>query len=413
VAVDIRIRRARVEEFPAVAELDGASFGFHYSAQELADAALDIDPARIMVAVDGESGCAHQRVPGRRGSIVAVSAEVPLQLAVPGGDLPAMGITWVSVEITHRRRGILRALIEHQLRAHAEQGYAATVLGASEAGIYGRFGFGVASSVRRASIDRLRGHLAVPVDAGAVRRLSTDRARDVLPELYERWRATTPGALGRDERRWQFLLLDREYQRRGASGLFHLVHPDGYVSYRIKPDWGDGDPRHECQLVDYVPVTAEAHAALWQTLLGMDLVGTITSYAVPLDDPLPHLLTDPRRVETLHIGDGMWVRPLDVAALLGGRSYPLEVEVVLQVTDPLLGDGRYLLRGGPEGATCTRTERVADIELGVGALGAICLGGTRLATLARAGRAGGSPDALRRLELALLTDRAPFHGTHI
>jgi predicted acetyltransferase len=413
VSVDIQIRRARVEEFPAVAELDGASFGFHYSEQELADAALDIDPARIMLATDGGWGSAAQQGHSPSGSLAAVSAEVPLQLAVPGGDLRVIGITWVSVEITHRRRGVLRALVEHQLRAHAEQGYAATVLGASEGGIYGRFGFGVASSVRRTSIDRLRSRLVVPVDAGAVRRLSTDRARDLLPELYERWRATTPGGLARDERRWQFLLLDREYQRRGASGLFHLVHPDGYVSYRIKPDWGDGDPRHECQLVDYAPATPEAHAALWQTLLGMDLVGTITSYAVPLDDPLPHLLTDPRRVETLHIGDGMWVRPLDVCALLGGRRYALELEVVLQVIDPLLGDGRYLLRGGPDGATCTRTERAAEIALGVGALGASCLGGTRLATLARVGAVDGPGDAVRRLDLALLADRLPFHGTHI
>jgi predicted acetyltransferase len=413
VTVDIRIRRARPEEFPAVAELDGASFGFHYSEQELADAVLDIDPARIMLATEGEWAPPDERGRSGSGSLAAVSAEVPLQMAVPGGDLRVMGITWVSVEITHRRRGVLRALVEHQLRAHAGAGCTATVLGASEGGIYGRFGFGAASSVRRMSIDRMRSRLVAPVDTGAVRRLSTDGARNLLPGLHERWRATTPGALGRDERRWQFLMLDREYQRHGASGLFHLVHPDGYVSYRIKPDWGDGDPRHECQLVDYAPVTPQAHAALWQTLLGMDLVGTITSNAVPPDDPLPHLLADPRRVETLHLGDGMWVRPLDVCALLGGRSYALEVEVALQVADPLLGDGRYLLTGGPDGATCTRTERAADILLGVGALGAICLGGTRLATLARAGVVSGAGDALRRLDLALLADRLPFHGTNI
>lgn len=409
--VDIRIRRARAAEFPAIAELDGASFGFHYSEQELADAVLDIDPARIMVATDGECGSPDRQ--DREGRIVALSAEVPLQLAVPGGDLPAMGLTWVSVEVTHRRRGILRALVEHQLREHAEQGYAATVLGASEGGIYSRFGFGVAAAVRRTSIDRPRSRLHHLVDAGAVRRLTTDQARDLLPGLHERWRAVTPGALSRDARRWQFLLLDREYQRRGASGLFHLVHPDGYVSYRIKPDWGDGDPRHECRLVDYAPATPEAHAALWQTLLGMDLVGAITSYAVPLDDPLPYLLTDPRRVETLHLGDGMWLRPLDVCALLRGRRYALDLDVVLHVLDPLLGDGRYRVRGGPDGATCTRTERAGQVVLGAGALGAVSLGGTRLTTLARAGAVHGDRDALRRLDLALLADRQPCHGTNI
>jgi predicted acetyltransferase len=185
------------------------------------------------------------------------------------------------------------------------------------------------------------------------------------------------------------------------------------VSYRISADWGDGDPRHECRLVDYAPVTPEAHAALWQTLLGMDLVGTISSHAVPLDDPLPHLLADPRRVETLHVGDDTWLRPLDVPALLGARSYGVPVQTVLQVSDPLLGDARYQLRGGPLGAECARTDAPAEVSLPVAALGAVSLGGTRLATLARAGLVTGDPAAVARLDLALLADRLPLAGTHI
>jgi predicted acetyltransferase len=399
--VDIEIRRATAEDFPAIAELDGASFGFHYSAEELTDAVLDVAPEGFVLASDGDT-------------IVAISAELPLQMTVPGGaELDVMGLTWVSVELTYRRRGVLRSVIESQLRAHAEAGLAATVLTASEGGIYGRYGFGVASNLRRTVIDRTRSRLATAVDAAAVRRLTTEQARDVLPELHARWRAQVPGALSRDERRWQFLLLDRDYQRGGRSGLFHLVHPDGFVSYRIASDWRDGDPRHLCWLVDYVPITPDAHAALWQTLLSMDLVGSIESHRIPLDDPLPHLLTDYRRVETTHIGDGLWLRPLDVAGLLSARNYAVEVETVVQVIDPLLGDGRYLLHGGPDGATCRRTDGTADLALGVDALGAVCLGGTRLAQLARAGQVSGEPDAITRLDRALIADRLPFYGTHI
>lgn len=397
----MHIRYARPEEFPDLAEVDGANFGFHYSPEELADARLDIDPDRVVVVED-------------TGRLVALSAEVPLPMTLPGGaDVPVMGLTWVSVEVTHRRRGVLRSMIEHQLRAHAADGRAATVLAASEGGIYGRYGFGVATSTRRTVIDRLRARPARPVGVGAVRRLTTDQARPLLPGLHERWRRLTPGAVRRDDRRWEFLLLDREYQRRGGSGLFHLVHPDGYVSYRVKANWGDGDPQHECRIVDYAPVTAQAHAALWQTLLGMDLVGRIESYEIPVDDPLPLLLTDYRRVETAHVGDGMWLRPLDVPALLGGRTYAVEVDCVLAVIDPLLGDGRYRLRGGPQGATCERTDRLPDVELAVGALGAACLGGSRLAWFARAGQIVGGAGTIRLLDRALLTDRAPVMGTHI
>jgi predicted acetyltransferase len=398
--MDVELRYATDAEWAAVAELDGASFGFHYSAEELVDARLDLDPARILVADHG-------------GRIVAVSGELAFEMTLPGGGrVPTTGLSWVSVELTHRRRGILRALMERQLRDAAATGRAAVILSAAEGGIYGRYGFGVATSVRRAVVSRRRARISRPVDTSAVQRVTTDVARDRLPALYDRWRRQSPGGVNRDERRWKLTLLDRESQREGRSGLFHLVHPDGYVSYRIKPNWGNGDPQHECHIVDYAPVSDEAHAALWQVLLSMDLVGTIASYRVPIDDPLPFLLDDPRGIDTTHVGDNLWVRPTDVVQLLGGRRYGVDVDVVLEVRDGLLGDGRYLLQAGPDGAECARTDRPADVTVAVGDLGALSLGGLRLSRLVRAGRVGVDDSRrLARLDLALLADREPAHGT--
>jgi predicted acetyltransferase len=397
---DFEIRYVSRDEFAAVVDLDGASFGFHYTPEATADAALDIDPDRVLVAVAGDR-------------IVGVSAEVPFHMTMPGGaDVPATGLSWVSVELTHRRRGILRAMIERQLRAAAQSGQAAVILSASEGGIYGRYGFGVATQVRRSVVQRRRARLSMAVDTGAVERLTTERARAVLPGLYERWRRATPGGLSRSEQRWELLLLDRDYQRGGFSGLFHLVHPDGYISYRIKSDWGDGDPQHECRIADYAPVTAEAHRALWQTLLSMDLVATIESYRVPLDDPLPLLLDDPRGMDTRHLGDSLWVRPVDVCSLLTARRYGTEIDVVLEVRDPLLGDTRVRLQGGPDGASCSRSDHAVEFGLAVADLGAVCLGGQRLSRLARAGRIECADEALlSRLDRALLAEREPVQGT--
>jgi predicted acetyltransferase len=366
----------------------------------LADARLELDPERILVAADGSR-------------LVGISAELPFRMTLPGGaDVPVTGLTWVSVDLMSRRRGVLRSLMEHQLGAAAAGGQAAVILAASEGGIYGRYGFGVATQVRRSVVSRRRARLAAPAVASPIERLPTERAAAVLPDIYERWRRVTPGGVTRDERRWKLLLLDREDNRQGRSGLFHLVHQDGYVSYRIKENWGDGDPQHECFLVDYVPVTAEAHAALWGALLSLDLVGTIESYGLPLDDPLPFLLEDVRGVETKHLGDGLWVRPVDVEQLLGKRCYGVDVDCVLGVRDTVLGDARYALRGGPDGATCTRTDRAPDVDLSVADLGAVSLGGVRLGRLARAGRfPDADPALVARLDLALLADREPRHGT--
>lgn len=397
--MDLTIRTATLTDFPEIAAVDGASFGAHISDEELTDALTMIDPARYLVAVDGER-------------IVGVTGDFPFTMTVPGGTLDVPGVTWVSVDPTYRRRGILRELMHRQLRNFVEAGVPAAILTASEGGIYGRFGYGAASEVRTTSVDRRRATLARPGDAGAVEIVSTARARELLPDIHRRWCEQTPGALTRLETWWDYLLLDRESRRDGMSALFHLVHADGYVTYRVKTDWNDGHPRHLCFLTDYVAVTSGARAALWQVLLGMDLFGTIESYRIPADDPLPHLLTDARQVRTTVIADGLWVRPLDVAAMLAARCYAVDVETVIQVRDDLFGDGRYLLRGAPDGATCERTERGSDISLGVAALGSAYLGGVRLETLARAGKAAADdPAQLTRLDRALLADRQPVHGT--
>jgi predicted acetyltransferase len=334
-------------------------------------------------------------------------------MTVPGGrgvDVP--GVTWVSVRSTHRRRGILRAMMERQLRDYAERGESMAILTASEGAIYGRYGYGPATSVRKTVVDRRLASLARPVDAGAVEIATKERAREHAPQVHKRWCAQVPGAISRSEKWWELLFLDRDFQRSGMSALFFLVHPDGYLSYRVKEDWADGHAQHSCWVVDYFMATPEAHSAIWQVLLSMDLFGSIESRQIPLDDPLPFKLTDYRQVRTLAVNDGVWVRPIDIVSTLQARTYGIEFEAVIEITDQLLGDGRYLLKGGQDGSSCERTDRLADVQMPVSSLGAAYLGGQRLLTLAAAGLVQSKDDAaLGRLDRAFLADRAPFHGT--
>jgi predicted acetyltransferase len=397
--VDFTIRPATADDFPEITGVDGVSFGVHYSEEELTDALTIVDPARFLVATDAER-------------IVGVTGDYPFTMTVPGGTLAVPGVTWVSVEPTYRRRGVLAALMQRQLSDYRAAGVPASILTASEGGIYGRFGYGAASQVAKTEVNRRRATLAHPADAGTVRRVSPDEARQLFPRIHERWRAQTPGALDRTEAWWDFLFLDRDYQRNGMSALFHLAHADGYVSYRVKSDWNDGDPGHLCWLSDYVTASPEAHAALWQVLLGLDLFSSIQTFRMPIDDPLPYLLTDARQARVSTSADGVWVRPLDPAAMLAARRYDVEVDAVLEVTDRMFGDARYRLQGGADGATCERTDRTPDVTLPVTALGSTYLGGTRLQALARAGLAtADDPATLARLDRALLSDRLPTHGT--
>jgi predicted acetyltransferase len=397
-SMDITLRTAGTEDIAAMARVDGASFGYQYTDQELADVFEGVDLDKFFVACDGAD-------------IVGVAGDYPFTMTVPGGSLPVPGVTWVSVSATHRRRGILRQMMEYQLRGYAERGDPLAILTASEGGIYRRFGYGAATFTRKTVVDLRRASLREAADAGGVQLVDAAQARTLLPELHERWRGQVPGAVSRNASWWDRLFQDREADRGGMTAKFYLVHPEGYLVYRAKPDWGDGRPNHTCWITDYAPGSPAAHAALWQLLLGMDLFGSIESYQIPLDDPLPFLITDHRQVQTTALNDGIWVRPIDVAAMLSTRTYGSEVDTVIEVTDPMLGDGRYRLRGGAGSSSCERTDRSADVHLTVDALGSAYLGGHRIVTLAAAGAVHGDQTAITRLDRAFLADRAPSHGT--
>jgi len=397
--MDIAIRSATGADFGEIAALDATAFGMNYEDQDLTDVLTVVDPERFLVAITNER-------------IVGVTGDYPFEMTVPGGRLQVPGVTWVSVSPTHRRRGVLTELMRHQIGRYAESGVALAVLMASEGGIYGRFGYGPAGQTRKTVVDRRRARLAQPPHADRVQVATATQARAHAPEVHRRWRALVPGALSRSEAWWDLLFLDRGHHRGGMTSMFFLTHPDGYVSYRVKSDWANGHPSHTCWITDYLATTEQAHAELWEVLLGMDLFGRIESFQIPIDDPLPFLLSDFRQVRTEVVNDGLWARPIDVSAALSARTYGVEVDAVLEVVDDLLGDGRYRLSGGPDGATCTRTDRSPDLAITASALGSVYLGGHRLRTLCAAGRAQVEDQAVaRRLDRALLGDRAPIHGT--
>lgn len=391
----VTLRRATPEDLPALFEADGRGFGFQYTEQAREDALPTIDPERFLVAVDGAE-------------IVGVTGSYAFDVTPPGGKPVATeGVTWVSVAATHRRRGILRALFDEQHRGFVAAGVPLAVLTASEGGIYGRFGYGPATVDRTVEVDRRHAVLRAGVpDPGGVRYAAPDEFAALAPDVHARWCAITPGAVSRGPAFWHRHLLDREYYRDGASGLFHLLHADGFVSYRISQD--------VCRVVDLVAVTRDAYVALWRVLLALDLVDTVrTRMALGADDPLPFLLTDPRTVRQTDDRHGMWARVLDVPAALSARRYAVEVDTVLEVRDDVWGrGGRFHLTGGPDGAACEPTVREADAQVDVAALGAVYFGGHRLHTLVAAGRAEvADPRLLRRLDLAFTADSDPRYGT--
>jgi predicted acetyltransferase len=400
--VDVTLRWCDAGDLPDVMEADGRAFGFHYEADDLDDKLRLHDPTDFLVAEDD-------------GRVVGLTDSFPFDMTLPGGaGIAVRGVSWVSVQPTHRRRGILTALMREQHERFVADGVAVAVLTASEGGIYGRFGYGPATLVRKVELDRrlvsVRRDLP---DAGPVQMVTAEEARSLLPERFERWRLRTPGGISRGEAYWTHWFLDKAAWRGSASKRFYAVHDDGYVAYRRVQQWHDGLPAHDLEVDDLFTASEAGHRDLWRFLLGIDLVGKVTVWDAPLDDPLPFLVDNPRGVRTTALLDGLWVRLLDVPVALAARSYAVPGELVLDVRDDFLSrGGRVRLRGGPDGATCTPSTDEPDLALGVGALGSLYLGAHRATTLARAGLVEErSSGALARADLLFGTERQASYGT--
>ena len=262
------------------------------------------EPGRTLAAYDG-------------GAMVGGATAYTLHMVVPGGTLRTAGVDAVSVQPTHRRRGVLTGMMAHQLRDFRERGEVLAALGSSESIIYGRFGYGIGALREDWTIDRP--HTAFAGDHRAVaerslRFIDAEEAKRIYPEISDRAFSGRPGYVPFNDALWDVFLAHVEAWRHGASAFFHVVcegdrGPEGYVAYRIN---GNTLP-----VVILAVVTREAYATLWRYCFDVDLMSTTKAWKRPLDDPLPWMLADPRRLKR-SVRDNLWLRLVDVQRALEG-----------------------------------------------------------------------------------------------
>jgi predicted acetyltransferase len=356
------------------------------------------------------------------GTMVGCAGAFSFRMRVPGALAAVAGVSLVAVLPSHRRRGILASLMRHQLDDVHERGEAVAALYASEARIYGRFGYGRASWHASFSLHGGEGELAAdaPTDEALRLRIAgPESARAELAKVYELVLDERPGFFARNEAWWDRALADEPESRGGASPLRCVLAEDasgprGYALFSGRERWDEDAflPDSVIEVREVITADPAASAAIWGDLLSRDLTTEFHLPVRPVDDPLLHLLADPRRVRA-RVTDGLWVRLVDVASALAQRRYASPVDVVIEVNDDSCGwnQGRWRLTAGADGvgATCERTTGAADIALPVRALGAAYLGGTRLGPMAAAGLVTElRPGTLARLSTALSWDPAPW-----
>jgi predicted acetyltransferase len=338
-----------------------------------------------------------------------------MRLTVPQArQVPMAAVTWVSMLPTYRRRGGLRAMMRQQLHTLHETG-AEPVAGlqASQAAIYGRFGYGVATHAYTLTIPRHANALRLPAGVDDVRVSLVDPKSviDSCKAVYSRQVTARPGMLEKPDWWYEFDVADLPEMRGSMSNIRYLLAerdgtPVGYASYRTKAAGRESEVLSKAVYAD----DAAAYAALFRVLLDIDLTATAVVDNCPTDAPLLSMLEDPRSARPA-LRDDLYVRLVDLDRALAARAYAVPLDVVLEVVDEFCpwNAGRWRLSGDENGAVCARTDAPADLTIGVRELGSAYLGGVTLRALASAGLVDEhTPGAVRTVSRAFASDIAPY-----
>ncbi len=404
----IEIRPVAPDESRAFFTCVELSFGSGYHEADIEVDRRFYDHERLLAAVED-------------GRIVGTAGALSFQLTVPGASVPAAGVTLVGVSPSHRRQGILTRLMRRQIDDVHERGEPLAILWASEAAIYGRYGYGLTTISTSFEMDRVRAVFRLPVaTTGRISVVGRDEALAAFPSVYDEIARRTPGFFTRTPSFWgDGVIADPEHRRGGAGPKFFVLlerdgRAEGYLIYRIQQEWDERGPRSVAIVRELMATTPDATARLWRWVFDLDLVGPVKAAHQAVDHPLLLLLTEPRRLG-LMIGDGLFARLVDLPAALAGRTYAGDGELVLEVIDAFCpwNAGRWRLAAERDGEAfrgrAERTSEEADLAIGVEELGMLYLGGFTIGRLAAAGRVVElRPGAAAAAEALLRTPIAPW-----
>ena len=164
--MSVQIRPLSIDDADDVIDLDQWAFSFSPEG---------LDPRLTVASLEWDRF--HGAYRGGTEELAGIYGVYSLDLPVPGGALPAAGLTWVGVHPQYRRQGVLTAMMHRHLAQVRERGEAVSALNASEQPDlrpvrlrHGRPAAEHAGPPRRAAAGRARGRPAAPAAAAGGRR---------------------------------------------------------------------------------------------------------------------------------------------------------------------------------------------------------------------------------------------------
>lgn len=334
-------------------------------------------------------------------------------IALPGGrHVRHLSVTHVGVAPDATRRGIARQLLIEQLRRARAEGYVVAGLRASDARIYGRYGYGVASWSVQHELDLTRAALAVPTPREGLRIVDALDSFVLFRQIAKANPTPRAGTLSRWDGWWTIQQLRTAH---GPTANHAVVfgpegNERGYLRFHVEnaDNWFTSS-RRSVVVDDLVAHDNEAWQGLIGHLFSQDILHRVVFPSRPVDDPLPLLLQNPRALEISGQRDESWVRPLDLETLLAARPYGGTRQVAIAVEDDVFRDNGGVWSLGPKGTERSRGKPEAQIK--IAELSTLIFGAQTASALVAAGRIKtDSEKVAEELDQTFATSRRPHSG---
>src|SRR5262245_4437429 len=309
--MDLQIRRITEDELEAFLIASETASSDGVDRDEIDRERSIAEPERNVAAFDGPD-------------IVGTAGAFTMPMTLPGGRVVEIGYpTLVGVLPTHRRRGIAARLMRALVDDAQDRGELVSILYASEGGIYGRYGFGLGTIGLSFRVETVRSAFVRGYEpSGQMRLVERDRAIKEILAVHESTRLGMPGMVHLDERRLAYVIGHEHGPDRQRPNFFALHEGrggvDGYLVYKVAHDWPQGTPNSTLTVRDLVAANPGAYADLWRFAFDVDLVTYVDAWNRPSDEPLLHLMREPRRLRA-RLSDNLWVRRVGGPGALAGR----------------------------------------------------------------------------------------------
>jgi len=195
-------------------------------------------------------------------------------------------------------------------------------------------------------------------------------------------------------------------KRLSIPDLLCVVWNDSaYALYLLKMDSSTGSFFGEVEVIEALSESVEGHQHLWNYLLSLDLVRTVSASWLPVNHPLVLMLEDVRKLNA-RIRDGLWLRIIDMQGAMSSRTFG-EGSVVIQVFDNHLShnEGTWKI----DAAGVCQVQKSPDLVVDIADLASVYLGGFTFSDLLRSGRIQEAvPGGVRKADRVFSAEHKPW-----